>query len=120
MTTAALTSKCRARIRTDPMNTKFAITLLTTAVCLSSASAQVRVSGGGHFSGDGHSSGVGVRSGPVFAGRGVRPAFGHGFPAHGFGRRVLFPGYFPYYYPDYYSDEPAPTQAPAPQVVVVQ
>src|SRR5919201_1731149 len=101
MTTAASTSKCRERIRTDPMNTRFAVTLLSSAVCLSSASAQVRAIGGVH------SSGVGVRSGPVFAGRGVRPAFGHGFPAHSFGRRVLFPGYFPYYYPDYYSDEPA-------------
>ena len=100
------------------MKTRIAITLLTSAVCLSSASAQVRVSGGGHFSGGGHSSGMGVRSGPIFAGRGIRPAFGHGFPSHGFGRRVLFPGYFPYY-PEYYSDEPA-AAPPAPQVVVVQ
>jgi hypothetical protein len=93
------------------MNTRFAIALLTSAVCLSSASAQVRAFGGGH------SSGVGVRSGPVFTGRGIRPAFGHGLRGNGFGRQVLFPGYYPFYYD--YSDE-APAQAPAPQVVVVQ
>lgn len=94
------------------MHTRLAISLLAIAICLSSASAQVRVGGG-------HASGIGVRSGHVFVGRGIRPAFGHGIPAHGFGRQVLFPGYYPYYYPDYYSDE-APSAAPAPQVVVVQ
>ena len=93
------------------MHTRLATSLLAIALCLSSASAQVRVGGG-------RASGVGVRSGHVFVGRGIRPAFGHGIPGHGFGRPFLFPGYYPYYYPDYYSDE-APAAA-APQVVVVQ
>jgi hypothetical protein len=100
------------------MNTKVAISLIAISVFSSAAFAQIRAVGGGHSGVGGGRSSVGVGSSHVFVGRGIRPAFGHGFPAHGFGRRVLFPGYFPYY-PDYY-DEPAPAQAPAPQVVVVQ